>query len=265
MVTIDRPMRLIAYAVCLFVALPIIIVVISSITAASYVTFPPEGITLRWYSEVVADPRLMRSLRTSASVALITAALAAVCGLAASLALDRHRFKGKEAISTFLLAPVILPSIVLALGMIFFMTAIGLIRTIPGLVLSHLVVAMPYAIRALSASLGGLNRDVERSASILGAAPLVVLYKITLPLIKPGLIAALMFSFLASFNNVALSLFVAGPRTQTLPLEIFRMTQDVNTPNVAAIASLLMGFTTVVVLVLESKFGLYGLLERQHS
>jgi putative spermidine/putrescine transport system permease protein len=262
---VDKPMRVIAYAVCLFIALPIVVVVVSSITGANYVTFPPEGFTLRWYVDVLADSRLMRSLRTSATVALITAALAAVCGLAASLALDRHRLRGKEIVSTFLVAPLILPSIVLALGMIFFMTAIGLIRTIPGLVLSHLVVAMPYAVRALSASLAGLNRDVERSASILGAAPLVVLYKITLPLIKPGLIAALMFSFLASFNNVALSLFVAGPRTQTLPLEIFRMTQDVNTPNVAAIASLLMAFTMVVVLVLEGRFGLYGILERQRS
>jgi putative spermidine/putrescine transport system permease protein len=256
---------LIAYGICVFVSLPILVVVVSSLTAASYVTFPPQGLTLKWYADVLTDARLMRSFRTSATVAMVTAVLAGVSGLAASLALARYRFRGQEVVSTFLMAPLVLPSIVLALGMVFFMTAIGMIRTMPGLVLSHLAVSLPYAVRAFTAALSGLNRDVEKSASILGAPPLVVLYRITLPLVRPGLIAALIFSFLASFNNVSLSLFVAGPRTQTLPLEIFRMTQDVNTPNVAAIASLLMGFTVAVVMFLEQRFSLYGILEKQRG
>lgn len=257
------PLRLVAYLVSLFVALPVLIVVTSSLTAAKFITFPPQGLTLRWYADVLGDARLMHALQISVTVAMITAVLAVLCGLGAAFALDRYRFKGRNVVSTFIMAPLVLPSIVLALGMIFFMTAIGLIRSVPGLVLGHLVIALPFAVRALSAAMGGVNRDVERSASVLGAPPLVVLYKISLPLMRPGIIAALMFSFLASFNNVSISLFVAGPRTQTLPLEIFRLAQDVNTPNVAALASIVIMFSTLVVLFLEKKFNIYGVLEKQ--
>jgi putative spermidine/putrescine transport system permease protein len=258
-----EPLRIVAYGVSLLVALPILIILVSSLTAASYVTFPPQGYTLKWYAQVLRDPYVMRSLKISTIVAAITAALAVLLGLGVGFALHRHRFRGQNLVSSFVMAPLTLPTIVLALGMVFFMSAIGLIGSIQALVVGHLVVAVPYAVRTLSASIEGVNRDIERSAAVLGAHPGVVLFRITLPLMKPGLAAALMFSFLVSFNNVSISLFIAGPTTQTLPLTIFRMTQDVQTPNLAAIAALVMIFTTAAVLFLERAVGLYGVLERQ--
>jgi putative spermidine/putrescine transport system permease protein len=161
------------------------------------------------------------------------------------------------------MAPLALPTIVLALGMLFFMSVIGLVGSASGLVMGHLVVALPYAVRALSASMGGVNRDIERSAAVLGAPPAVVAWKVTLPLMRPGVIAAFIFAFLISFNNVSISLFIAGPTTQTLPLTIFRLAQDVQTPTLAALAALVMWLTTVVVVLLEKSVGLYGMLERQ--
>ncbi|OFV83015.1 MAG: hypothetical protein A2W26_11340 [Acidobacteria bacterium RBG_16_64_8] len=258
-------LRVVTYLVGLFIALPILVVVASSFTAANYMTFPPEGFTLKWYGLILGDPRLRHAVRISFTTAAITAALAVALGIGVSLALERYRFRGRNVLSGFVMAPLTVPSIVLALGMIFFMTAVGLIRTMQGLVLSHLVVAMPYAVRALSASIAGVNRDIERSAAVLGAPPLVVLLRVTLPLMRPGIMAALAFSFLASFNNVTISLFVAGPRTQTLPLEMFKMAQEVLSPSLSAIASSVMGFSTLVMLVLEKRFGIYGVLERQRS
>lgn len=259
----EIPSRLVAYAIAVFIAMPIMIVLASSLTAANYVTFPPQGLTLRWYGEVLQDVQVMRALRVSTVVAAVTSVLAVSLGIGVSLALERYRFPGRNFISSFVMAPLMLPTIVLALGLVFFMSANGLVGSIQGLVLGHLVVAMPYAIRALSASLAAVNPDMERSASLLGASPRIVLLKITLPLMRPGVIAGLMFALLTSFNNVSISLFIAGPTTQTLPLAIFRMSQDVQTPTLAALAALVMCLTTGAVLVLEKAVGLYGVLERQ--
>ena len=257
------PLRLAAYAVCLFVALPILVVLASSMTAANYVTFPPQGLSVRWYGAVLRDAHLLEAVRVSVTVAVATAVLAVGLGFGATVGLERYRFPGRALAVSFVMAPLALPTIVLALGMLFFMSVIGLVGSASGLVMGHLVVALPYAVRALSASLGGVNRDIERSAAVLGAPPAVVAWKVTLPLMRPGVIAAFIFAFLVSFNNVSISLFIAGPTTQTLPLTIFRLAQDVQTPTLAALGALVMCLTTVVVVVLEKSVGLYGMLERQ--
>jgi putative spermidine/putrescine transport system permease protein len=257
--------RGIAYAVVGFVVVPILVVVGSSLTRTGYVTFPPVGLSFQWYNSVLADPQILIAARFSLVLALTAALLSTTLGLGASFALERSKLRGKSVITSLLMAPLAVPAIVLALGMVFFMTAVGLIRTFQGLLLGHLVVTLPYATRALSTALVGVDRNLEQSAAILGASPLAVLFKVTLPLMRSGIIAALMFSFLASFNNVTVSLFLVGVRTQTLPITIFRLSEYSLSPSLSAIASLVMLLTVTLALILEKRFGIYGLLARGRS
>jgi putative spermidine/putrescine transport system permease protein len=257
--------RGIAYTVVAFVIVPILVVVGSSLTATGYVTFPPVGVSLKWYADVLADARILTSARFSLMLALTAALASTTLGLAAGFALERGTLPGKSFITALLMAPLTVPAIVLALGMVFLMTAVGLIRSFQGLLLGHLVVTLPYATRALSTALVGVDRNLEQSAAILGAPPLAVLFKVTLPLMSSGIVAALMFSFLASFNNVTVSLFLVGVRTQTLPITIFRLSEYSLSPSLSAIASLVMVLTVGLALVLEKRFGIYSLLQRGRS
>jgi putative spermidine/putrescine transport system permease protein len=254
-----------AYAVAAFIIIPILVVIGSSLTTTRYVTFPPVGVSLEWYGAALSDPKITGALQVSLTIAAATALISTTLGLAASFALERSTFRGKSLITALLMAPLAVPAIVLALGMVFFMTTIGLIRTVQGLVLGHLVVALPYAIRALSTALVGVDSDLEQSAAILGASPLAILVKITLPLMRSGIVAALMFSFLASFNNVTISLFLVGLRTQTLPIAIFRLSEFSLLPSLSAIATVVMAMTAVTMFLMEKKFGIYTLLEKGRS
>lgn len=255
-------LRSAAYTVCVFVGIPIAVVIASSFGRTNYVMFPPAGVTLRWYQAALADAYIVSALRVSVTVAVAVAVIASCLGLGVSFALDRYRFPGRNVINAVIMAPLATPTIVLAIGMVFFMTVIGLIATVSGLIMAHLVVTLPFAVRALSAALAGVDRDTERSAAILGAGPLTVLLRVTLPMIRPGVVAALMFCFLVSFNNVTLSLFIAGPTTETFPVRLFQMSQNSLSPVFFSSASMIVGFTVVAMVVLEKRFSLYSALER---
>lgn len=255
-------LRLAAYAAVFFVATPIVAVIGSSVTATNYVAFPPQGFTLKWYAAAFENHEFHRAVVVSLIVAMATAALSTTLGLSVCFAMERYRFRGRDLINTLLLAPVTVPMIGLGVGMLFFMTAIGLIRTIPGLVLAHSVVSLPYAMRSLSSAIGGIDHDVERSASILGASPLIVLLRVTLPMIMPGLMAAVIFSFVHSFNNVTISLFITGVRNPTLPITLFHLTEKNVSPQLASIASIVLLSVTGMMVFMEMKFKLYSLTER---
>lgn len=258
-------LRLVTYLVCLFVVIPVLVVVGASLTNSSFMSFPPAGLTVKWYGHAMLSMELQAALRISLLVAVVVAVVSTLLGLGVSYALERYRFSGKNLVSTLLMAPLTIPMIVLAVGMLFSMTAMGLIRTIPALIFGHLVVTIPYALRALSAAVAGVDLDVERSAAILGASPLVTLLRVTLPMIMPGIMAAMMFSFLISFNNVTIALFVAGPRTQTLPLALFVLSENSLSPDLAAMASIVLVVTAVLMIILEKKFGIYSVMERGRS
>ena len=253
-------LRIIAYTILLFILIPIITVVLSSLTNSNYVMFPPEGITLKWYVEAFQNSNYMSAIGTSVLIAAGSAILSIILALCASFAIKRYEFPGKRLLDTLFFAPITIPMIGLGIGLLFFLTSIGLVRTTVGLILSHTVIGVPYAIRALLASVGGINRDVEHSAAILGANPFSVLTKVTLPMILPGLMAGWMFSFLISFNNVNISIFIAGPYTETLPLALYQLTENSLSPVVASLSSLAIFLVAILVIILEKRFGIYSML-----
>jgi putative spermidine/putrescine transport system permease protein len=239
----------------LYLLAPILIVLPVSFSAAAFVVFPPRGLSLRWYVNFLQSRELTEALGLSLRLAVAVTLAATVAGTLAALALVRYRLPGREVVRTFLMAPIILPGVVLGIALLIFLNRTSFAQTFGGLFAAHLVVALPYVIRTVSATLEGLDRRVEEAAASLGAPPLTAFWTVTLPLIKPGVIAGATFAFITSFDELVVSLFLTGPRLSTLPVQIYNYIEFASDPTIAAISVLLIVFTTLVVLLVERVVG----------
>ncbi len=243
------------------IAVPLVMVIGSSFTETRYITFPPQGLTLDWYRAAVADPGLMGGLLLSAWIAVASVALSLVLGTLGALYLSKSAGLAKEICASFFLAPLNVPAVMTAFALLLAFTQWHLINEW-GLIIAHAVLTLPYIVRSTLVSLAGQDPAVARAASILGASPWRVFRHITLPLIKPGLIAGGTFAFLISFNNVPISVFLASPGSAPLPVVLFNRMQWLAEPSVAAAATLTVVTTLVAMLILERKFSFYKTLFR---
>lgn len=239
----------------LYLLAPILIVVPVSFSAAAFVVFPPRGLSLRWYVNFLTSRELTEALWLSVRLGAAVTLAATVAGTLAALALTRYRWPGREAIRTFLMAPIVLPGIVLGIALLIFLNRTPLAQSFGGLFAAHLAVALPYVVRTVAATLEGFDRIVEEAAASLGAPPLAAFRTVTLPLIKPGVIAGATFAFITSFDELVVSLFLTGPRLSTLPVQIYNYIEFASDPTIAAISVLLIVFTTAVVLLVERVVG----------
>ena len=197
----------------------------------------------------------MTGLRNSAIIAVIVAFLSLALGLPAAYALVRCDFPGRRAIQGLILAPLVLPSMMLGLGILMVFTPAGLVATFPGLVLAHLVMTLPFSVRILQTSLSNLGTDVEQAAMTLGATPVQTFMQITLPRLVPGIVASSAIAAIMSFDEIVLSLFLVGPRLSTLPVAIYRYVEDRTDPMVAVLAVLLIVVSLSMVLLIERTVG----------
>jgi putative spermidine/putrescine transport system permease protein len=239
-----------------FVMAPIVVVLLASFTAAEYTSFPPHGLSLRWYLEIADNPEFIESFRVSAIVAAITGVLATVLGTLAALVLVRHRFAGRDAVNAFFLSPLMLPAVILGIALLQFYTQVGITRTPFALVCGHLVITVPYVIRLVAASLAGFDRSLELAAMNLGATPWQTFRRVTLPLIRPGIVAGATFAVIVSFDDVSVSLFLSGPHSTTLPVRIFSYIEQTFDPLATAVCSVLILIAAVGVVVIERSIGL---------
>jgi putative spermidine/putrescine transport system permease protein len=198
---------------------------------------------------------LMEALWLSVRLAAAVTLGATIAGTLAALALVRYRLPGHELVRTALMAPIVLPGVVLGIALLIFLNRTPLAQSFAGLLAAHLVVALPYVIRTVSATLEGLDRRVEEAAASLGAPPFTAFWTVTLPLIKPGVIAGATFAFITSFDELVVSLFLTGPRLSTLPVQIYNYIEFASDPTIAAISVVLIVFTTAVVLLVERVVG----------
>ncbi|RQR43253.1 ABC transporter permease [Burkholderia sp. Bp9140] len=233
-------------AVGLFLLLPILFIVALSFGDSQWLIFPPPGWTLTWYRQLLTNSDWLDSLLTSAQVAVIVTVLSVSIGFLASLALVRGKFRGRSFVQAFFITPMVLPVVVLAVALYAFVLRIGLNGTMTGFVIGHLILALPFSIISISNSLASFDVTVEDAALICGASPLEVKWRVTLPAIRLGLLAAAIFSFLASWDEVVVSIFMASPTLQTLPVRIWATLRQDLTPVVAAASSLLVGLTAVL-------------------
>jgi putative spermidine/putrescine transport system permease protein len=235
-----------AGAVLVFLLAPVAIIVVVSFSAADYLSFPPPGLSLRWYARFFGVPTWRQAIGVSVRVASLATVFATTLGLAAAVALVRGRFRGKGLVYACLLSPAIVPTVITAIGLYFFFVRLKATGSILAMALGHTVLALPIVVVIIGATLQGVDVRLEQAALSLGASRVTTLRRITLPLIAPGVLSAALFAFLTSFDELLVPLFLSGVDAQTLTVRIWNSLQLEVDPTIAAVSAFLIGVTTVV-------------------
>jgi len=235
--------------VCLFLLLPIVFIAALSFGSSQWLIFPPPAWTTRWYHDLFSDPRWLTSALTSLKIASIVTVLSVVIGFLAALGLNRGKFVGKETLRALFLTPMILPVVVLSVALYAFFLKIGLAGTTLGFIIAHLLIALPFSIISIGNALDGFDKSIEDAAILCGASPWEARLRVTVPAISHGLFGAAVFSFLASWDEVVLAIFMASPTLQTLPVKIWSTLRQDLTPVIAAASTLLILFTILLMII----------------
>ena len=240
-----------------FLQLPVVIVVLASVTTTSYLTVPPKGFTLDWYVRVLQDASYIQAIGFSLVLAVVATACSLAIGTAAAYALIRRKVAGADAVSAVLMAPLVFPAVVIAVALLQLYTLIGVRGSFAALAAAHVLITMPYVVRSVLASLAGTDPGLEEAARTLGASGWTAFRKVTLPLIRPGLAAGAIFSFIVSFDNVPVSIFLVSVRQTTLPVKIFAAVEHGIDPGIAAISTLLIMATGCALVLAERWVGFH--------
>lgn len=226
--------------ILLYLVAPVIVVVATAFTTTAYPVFPPQGFTLQWFERFLGMPEFTEAIRRSTLLALSSTTVATVLGTFSALSLARYRFSGREAISAFMLSPILFPTIVFGLALLVFYSRIGLSGSFAGLVIAHSVLTTPFVIRLVMASMAEFDPAVEEASRNLGAGWWRTFLQVTLPLIRPGVLAGAVFAFIISFDELVVTLFLAGPDMTTLPVRIYTYVEFSSDPTISAISTMLI-------------------------
>jgi len=232
--------------ILLFLALPIVVVMVVSFSSASYLTFPPPALGMRWYTAYFTSDDWLRSTWLSVWVAACVVALATFLGTLAAVGIGRLPRALRVLAAGLIVSPLIVPVIVAAIGIYYAFARYGLVGTPVGLILAHTCLAVPFVFISVSASLAGIDPRLEQAALSLGATPSGTFFQITLPLIRSGVVAGALFAFVTSFDELVVALFISGSGAVTLPR---RMWDDVLyqiEPTIAAVSTLTIVLTVVL-------------------
>src|SRR6516164_11020083 len=221
-----------------FLALPILIVVALSFSSASYLTFPPPAFGLRWYSAYVTSQDWLRPTWLSLWVAASVVVLATLLGTLAAVGIARLPRALRVPAFALIVSPLIVPVIVVAIGIYYAFARYGLVGTPIGLILAHTCLAVPFVFISVSASLAGLDPRLEQAALSLGATPAGAFFQVTLPLIRPGVLAGALFAFVTSFDELVVALFLSGSGAVTLPRRMWDDLLYQIDPTIAAVSTL---------------------------
>jgi ABC-type spermidine/putrescine transport system permease subunit I len=234
-----------------FLALPALFIIPVSFTEAGFLSWPPQGFSTRWYDTVFASPVWFNAAIRSFIVAIISAFLGMCIGVPAAFMLARQNFFGKGAVFAFLVSPIIIPNIIIAVSLFYLYSKLGLTGTTVGLILGHTILAIPYVVITIMAVIKNYDIRLDQAAWTLGANKLTTLRLVTFPLIRAGMIAAFMFAFIISFDELTIALFVTGGEVTTLPKQMWDDALLRVSPALAAVATLLLIFMSFVILMSE--------------
>ncbi|MDT5280484.1 MAG: putative spermidine/putrescine transport system permease protein [Mycobacterium sp.] len=235
--------------VAVWLVAPSLIVIPLSFTNRPSFNFPPSGWSTTWYANFFSDPTWILALQASIRVGLLVTLVATICGTAAAVALSRTRFVGDQGVRALLLSPMIVPVIVVSIGTYAIYLRLNLLGTTTGFVLAHSVLALPFVIIPVSASLQGFDRRLEDAAAICGANRWATFRTVTLPLVAPGVMSGALFAFATSFDEVVVSLFIQSPYLQTLPVRMYSSVTRDTDPTIAAAATLILALTTALTIL----------------
>lgn len=243
-----------------FMLAPIVVVCIVAFTPDTFLSFPTTRFSLRWFRAIAGYPEFISAFWRSVGLGALSSAIAIAFSVPAAIAVARYRFPGREAMMAFFQSPLMIPHVVMGIAFLRFFTEIGLSGSFVGLVISHVVLIFPFALRLTLASAVGMNPAIEQAAISLGAPDMTVFRRITLPLVMPGVISGWALAFINSFDEVTMTVFIATPGTETLPVRMFAYIQDNIDPLVTSVSACVIAVTVVALVVLDRVYGLETLL-----
>ena len=252
---------LLLVATILFLIIPIIVSGVLSFDDREFIgPFPPTTFSLRWYRSFLANPSYVDGLVVSLKLALLSASIATAVGAGAAFALAESRWRHRDLIELMFLSPRFIPTVVIGFSMLGFASAIHVFDAFTRLVLGHIVITIPFTVRATLASLIGIRRSLSEAAISLGASPWRAFLDITLPLARTGVIAGALMAFVLSFDEVAVSIFLTDAFTQTLPIALVaEMRANLNL-TVAAVSTIFATLAVLIVLFLDRAVGLDSII-----
>jgi putative spermidine/putrescine transport system permease protein len=233
-------------AVLVFLAFPILIVALLSFSSASYLTFPPPSLSVRWYEAYLGSREWLASTWLSLAIAACVVVLATTLGTLAALGLARLRGPARAAVAALIVSPLIVPGIIAAIGIYYAFSRYRLVGTPVGLVLAHTCLAVPFVVTSVSASIAGFDRRLEQASLSLGATPWATFRQITLPLISPGVLVGALFAFITSFDELIVALFLSGSGAVTLPRRMWDDLRFAIDPTIAAVSTLTIVLTAML-------------------
>lgn len=244
-------LRLICGLVIVFLMLPILVIAPLSFNSDSFLLYPMSGFSLRWYDEFLSSPAWRQALMNSCIVSPFATILAMVLGTPAAVGLTRMDFPGKALLTAILISPMVVPVVIVGVATYLVFAPIGLSGSYLGLILVHAALGVPFVVTTVSATLQGFDFNLVRAAASLGANPLTTFFRVTLPLVAPGVISGGLFAFGTSFDEVVVTLFLAGPEQTTLPRQMFSGIRENISPTIAAVATILTVLSTLMLITLE--------------
>ena len=245
-------------AVFVFLIAPLLVVVPLSFNAEPYFTFTPkmlaldsEAFSTRWYEDIVYNKQWLHAAKNSIIIAFFATIVASVMGTLAALGLSRPDMPYRTVIMGILISPMIVPIIISAAGMFFFYSKIGLAQTMVGLILAHAALGTPFVVITVTATLIGFDQSLIRCAASLGSPPANTFFKITMPLILPGVISGALFAFVTSFDEVVVVFFLAGFEQRTIPRQMWAGIREQISPTILAVATILVCVSIILLTTVE--------------
>ncbi len=248
-----------------YVTLPSVVVIITAFSDKALLMFPPAGFSLKWFERAIGYDDFRKGLVNGLIITAWASTIALVCGTLAAFVIERFEFTGKRTLEAVLLSPLVIPHFTLGVAMLILASEIHMSRTFTLVVICHVILVLPFVMRAVYVSLRNIDPALERAAANLGASPLTVFLRIDLPLLAPGLAGGWLFAAILSFNEFTATLFVTGQRTQTLPVAMYTYVREYADPTMAAISSMLIAATVLFLVAANRWLGLERILSIQQA
>jgi len=244
-------LRIIGILILLFLMLPILSIIPLSFNSNSFLMYPMSGFSLRWYHEFFTSPIWQRALHNSFIISPLATLFATILGTMAAIGFTRAKFHGKSILMSILMLPMVVPLVIVGVAIYLFYAPLGLVGTYTGLILAHTILGVPFVLITVTATLKGFDYNLVRAASSLGASPLSAFFRVTLPLVAPGVISGALFAFAISFDEIVVVLFLASPEEATLPRQMFNGIRNNISPTIAAVATILIVISVIMLVSLE--------------
>jgi len=242
-------LRFYTLLVYLFMFIPIIVVMMLSFNSSQFGSFPMEGLSFRWFIALWENDAIVRAFRISMILGALTALISSTLGVLASLALVRYDFPGKQTLTTVLIAPILVPEVVLAVALLLFLRWLEVHKSFTLLLLGHVIFTLPFVILVVQARLVGIKREYEEAAQSLGASPVQTFLQVTLPLLLPAVFAGFLFAFTISFDDITGTLFWKPGGIETVPTQIFAMLRNSISPEINALGTVMIIVTVALPLL----------------